>query len=56
MFDKEKFKQDLLDVVEPGTSPTTPHVCPVSVIFSVLFIVLLGWVMADIWAAVHHLA
>lgn len=55
MFDKEKFRKDLIDAIEPRTAANTPTAPDGSlkIIFAALFIVLLGWVAADIWAAVH---
>ncbi len=58
MFDKEQFRKDLLDAVEPGTAPATPtipHISAPLIVFALIFIMLLGWVTADIWAAVHSI-
>ncbi len=57
-FDKDTFRKELLDALEPipATRISPPPITLSQAIFAVVFIVLIGWVTADIWAAVHYIA
>lgn len=55
MFNKDKFKQDLLEAFDPPKPPphNTVHASPTIIGIAIFILMLLGWVTADIWAAVH---
>lgn len=52
MFDKEQFRKEMLEAVEPRMT-TAPRLSLGLAVFALFFILLLGWVTADILSLIH---
>lgn len=55
MFDKESFRKDLEELSD---TRHPPHCCRISlatlVVSCFVILMLSGWFMADLWAAIHR--